>query len=244
MLSNLNEKCIVDAAETGILHYLDHLGLTVDVGWDFSRFPDLVENTYGWINPTFDPACKSIHPHSFWVALRDGPEKVVSIQATAYYAEGDFESAIRTGSLYFDPEQLPDDYDRIEVQPMSRLIEGPYTHGGATWVAPEWRGLYLAHHITALSRILIFRYMNVRWFTGLFLENIRNRTVPTAAYDYPEDGIDMVLQGYYPVNRRLVRLYACHMDRQTALQRLSAHLMSRPSKLPVSAETPAVHLPQ
>lgn len=231
MLSNLHEKCIIDAAETGLLTYIDELGLKASINWDFVHFREVVKRHYGWVNPTVDHTCRDIHPSSFWVALQDSKDNYVAFKSYAYFDQGDFEGLFRSGELFWSLDRLPDDYQRMgKLHPLSRHVPAPFTHAGSQWTAKSWRGLYLAHYLTVLSRVVTLRYLDVSFFTGCVLDEIKSRSIPTSAYDYPEDGIDLMLRGYSPHAQKMVKLYGCHMDRTTAVQQLSGKLMTRPSR--------------
>ena len=233
MLNNLQDKCIVDAAETGVMQYFDELGLRVVMDWDFRRFRDLAEQHYGWVNPTYDPLCRDIHPASFWIGLLDAKGDFVGFRGNAYFDHGDFESLLRDGGLFWSPDKRPKDFSRQgKVRPLSRLVPAPFTHSGLQWTAPQWRGLYLSHYLTVLGRILTLRYLNVTYFTNCILQEIKSRSVPTSAYDYPEDGIDLVLKGYSPHAQKMITLYACHVQRNEAVVRLAKRIGQRPEAAP------------
>lgn len=238
MLSNLHEKCIIDAAETGVLQYLSELGLKVVIDWNFHRFRKIVQDNYGWVNPTFDPTTRSIHPSSFWIGLQDAKNDFVAFRGNAYFDDQDFESLIHNGGLFWDRDKLPDDFSRQgKMRRLSRLVPAPFTHSGLQWTSPEWEGLYISHYMTLLGRILTLRYLTVTNFTNCILQQIKSRSVPTSAYDYPEHGIDLVLKGYSPHAKKMITLYACHVQREDAVMRLAQRIGQRPSKvLPTSRE--------
>lgn len=231
MLSNLYEKSIVDAAETGLCTYIDELGLKATVSWDFVQFREVVERHYGWVNPTVDHTCRVIHPSSFWVALKDSDNDYVAFKSYAYFEHGDFESLFRSGELFWSRDRLPEDYERMgKLHPLSRHVAAPFTHAGSQWTCKSWRGLYLAHYLTVLSRVVTLRYLDVANFTGCVLDEIKSRSIPTSSYDYPEDGIDLMLRGYSPHAKKMVKLYGCHMERHVAVEQLAGKLMTRPSR--------------
>lgn len=238
MLGNLHEKCVIDSVETGIMQYLDELGLRVIIDWDFRRFKKVVETHYDWVNPTFDPDCRSIHPASFWIGLLDAKDDFVAFRGNAYFDQEDFESLLRNGGLFWDADKRPKDFTRQgKIRPLSRLVPAPFTHSGMQWTANQWRSLYLSHYLTLLGRILTLRYLNVTNFTNCILQEIKSRSVPTSAYDYPEDGIDLVLKGYSPHAQRMITLYACHVQRGDVIARLARRIGQRPdSPAPANRE--------
>lgn len=242
MLNNLSEKSIIDAAETGLMNYFDELGLQATVSWDFVRFRELVSSHYGWVNPTVDYTCRPIHPASFWVGLTDAAGHFVAFKSYAYFDSGDFEGLFRNGELFWSPDKRPDDFSRMgQVHSLSRFVPAPFTHAGSQWTDRNWRDLYLAHYLTVLSRLVTLRYLDVKFFTGCILDEIKTRTVPNQGYDYPEDGINLLLKGYSPHAKKMVTLYGCHMERNVAVARLAGRIMPRPPAAPAKPSVVQAH---
>lgn len=207
---------LLSAIETATAIRLDELGLTATVQWDFRDLADTMADR--WVmNPAFDPRVRVIDPASFWISFAAGNE-LAAVSALLIYQDGDFETRVRDLSLWYDDPPAEAAARLGTINPLPVVATAPFTHGGATWVHPAYRGLQLPYLMNVIARVFVLRYRDVAHFTGFVAAEHLNRT-----YDYPDDGITLMIDGIAPGLYRRTRLYALHMSKTQALERLLVH---------------------
>ena len=206
------------ALEQAAIGRIASFGMTIEFGWDFNEFKPILQDTYGTVNPTYDPAARRVHPSSFWIALTLR-QRVVATTAFAYFDSGDLEGCVRDQSIWFDREDdKAADLGTVHKLPM--LIEAPFTVGGATWAAEEWRGYNLPYYLNVLGRLHIVKYLPVNYLTGFAMLPLVHRGVPKRAYDYPEENVVPALDGTPPTFTKPISMLAMFLTREQAIQRL------------------------
>lgn len=212
------------AVEQAALARVHELDLSFRLGWDFEEFAEILTRASGVVSPTFNPAFRAVEPGSIWAVLEDGAE-VVSTAAFAYFAEGDVASRVRDQSIWFDREE-----DKVAeigtVHPFAEPLEAPFMIGGGVWLAPEWRGIELGYVVNTLCKHHFLRHMPINHVCGLAMDGTAQK-ISAHAYDYPQESLHLLLEGYPPPFTTPKRMYAMHLTRDAAIERLVSTAVAR-----------------
>ncbi len=206
----------IHRAEVKAARALDDLALTVRIRRDWAVLRDFLSANY-LVNPTFDPAVRTISPDSWWIEVCSG-DRVVGVQAIAIYREVEFVEALSSGSLWWDAEAVPADFCGQAFDLPVHIAES-WSHGGSMWVDPEWRDHRLAYLMTVLNRVRIFRDADVVWETGFVKAEMMNRRM--LSYGIPPANRAPAFSGYLPFLNSEITLYGCWMRLEEALAQLA-----------------------
>lgn len=213
------------AVENAAAARVRDMGLTMRFGWDFEELTDILRRTSGFVNPTFDPACRRIDPASIWLVLENAGEPVATT-AFAYFRDGDLESHARAQSLWYDdPADRRADIGAFHALP--ERVEAPFTVGGAAWARQEWRGQSLPYLLNVCGRLHILKHLPVRNLAGFAMLPLVARSVPKSAYDYPPENVHLFLEGSPPPFDDKMQMYAMRMTREEAWHRLVTTALHR-----------------
>jgi len=197
----------------------DQLGLRLSIEKDFEELRRIHEAAmpHEKFNPTYDPAQRQIDPKSWWLSARTAQGRVVATHAVAML-NGDLDELIASCRLWLD--RPPDDWYQVEssLRPLPEPVTGRLSHGGAIWIADDWRSRHLSSLLLMHNKALCLADAELTHVTGVVFEKIARRTLPTAAYGYPT--VHLVISGYFPPMRKLTRMYALAMSREVAEFRL------------------------
>ena len=163
------------------------------------------------VNPTFDPKFNSLSPdNSFWLDVRLGSH-TIAMMASRHFFTDDYLELKRSMRLWYDPPRPGDTRLEITVPADTPIIRGKVGHEGGLWVHPQHRKRGLSVILPHLNRALAFRQWNMDWQTGLPLRGVGESGIATWAYGVPH--VVPCFEGYFPMSRRLDRLFVAYMSR-------------------------------
>ena len=168
------------------------------------------------VNPTFDPECSQLDAtNSFWVRVTDAADNPVACIANRLFVTDDYVDLMRTWRLWYDrgPRQIRP--LNIVLPPEAPFVSGRIGHHGGLWVHPGHRKRGLSYLLPRLTRALSLVNFQVDWHCGMVFGDLGDSGLPKWGYGYT--GMDLCIDGYFPVTEREERVYMTYISRDEML---------------------------
>lgn len=214
----------VQAAIEFCLAWLEEQRFTLTIDTDMSAWADFLSEAPAnpLVNPTFDPRFSRLSPdNSFWLDIRFGSQTVATSTARLFVTD-DYLSLKRSMKLWYDK---PTEELAIAEDVDMPVLDGRIGHEGGLWVHPDHRKRGLSVILPHLNRALCFREWSIDWQTGATSHGIAKSRLPERAYGFPH--VVPCFEGYFPVLRRLERLYITYMSRGELVAGLDLEAIAR-----------------
>jgi len=216
------EFAVVQRAVAVMMDEALAIDLEISIGADWEEFGRLRgPRGEGGVYPTFDVRHSRIAAgDGLWVRIGERSGKLVALAAGRVFRTSDFMEVLRSERLWFDRSLRA-------LSPAFRVVDsyfgdqpwgGVVSHGGALWVAPEFRRHGLSTFVPELVRALMARNFGVDWHTSLVFERLVE--LARKAYGYSE--AELVVDGFFPVTGTKERVYLTRMSRRELVARLEA----------------------
>lgn len=174
------------------------------------------------VNPTFNPEnTDQLTPAtSFWLAVRDGSDRVVACIAGRVFTTDDFSHLIRSLKLWYDPvpAHLRQEL-RLVLPPQVPILAGRVAHIGGLWVHPVHRKTGLSALLQGLAHGLLVDLYEADWVTAIEFAKITDKAALVAAYG-PRQMVPCI-EEYFPPTGRFERIFLTYRQRQRTSEVLS-----------------------
>lgn len=184
--------------------WFEELGLSVSVRSDMSALARFLRETPPrMVDPSFDPAGRTLHPDSFWINIMTAERESVASHAVTLFERAELQDLVSSGQLWFD--RPPGHWGRLQARftPLRQAVHGNIAHSGGGLVVPAWRGRGLFAHLVRLSRAFALQRLAFDWFSGSLFDDPAGRMPDSMhVFGFPRATRQRAFAGYFaPLGR-------------------------------------------
>jgi hypothetical protein len=168
------------------------------------------------VNPTFDPDYSQLDAtNSFWIRITDMADNPVACIANRLFVTDDYVGLMRSCRLWYDKTLTPVQQLNIVLDDRVPVIAGRIGHHGGLWVHPGHRKRGFSYVLPRLVRSISLTQFLADWHCGIVLGDLADSRLPIYGYGYT--GMDLAIDGYFPVMKREDRVYMTSISRPEML---------------------------
>ena len=203
------------------------MGLDIYVEHDFQEFvrvrQALTPNYL--LNPTYHPEyCKLTKQDSFWLRVVDSEGQTVATVAKRVLDSDCFHDDLVGLRLWHDADAPAPAVQSHGIDCESaRALRGRIAHGGALWIASQYRKQNLSGLLADLCRGLVLRNIGYDHLTAFMSQELASTGIGTTRYGYPHVGGQMDVDFYH--SGTITRLIFAHISKDETLEQMRAWLL-------------------